>query len=152
MADRWWSDDDQLLSLLKAAREAGRDVPPEIVDAGKAAFAWRNIDAELAALTYDSYLTDAGSVTRAEPAPLRALTFATAQITIELEVTADTLVGQIVPEEAGSVTARLDTGQTADADIDEMGYFVFRPIPPGRFRLRCRTQSGADVLTGWITP
>ena len=49
-----WADDDQLFAALKEAMRAARAVPPEFVEAGKSAYAWRNIDAELASLTYDS--------------------------------------------------------------------------------------------------
>ena len=45
---------------MSSSRHCGRRcapaeaVPPEFVEAGKNAFAWHNIDAELAQLTYDS--------------------------------------------------------------------------------------------------
>lgn len=54
MSGRWWSDDDELLSALRAALREERDVPGHFVDAGKAVFTWHSIDAELAAITYDS--------------------------------------------------------------------------------------------------
>ncbi len=54
MAGQWWSDDDQLLEVLRDALTTAREVPPGLVAAGKAAYSWRTIDAELAALTYDS--------------------------------------------------------------------------------------------------
>lgn len=148
----WWSDDDQLLAMLKEAVRAG-EVPREVVEAGKAVYAQHDLDldAELAALTYDSYLEEAVGV-RAEPAALRALTYTTAQLTIELEITVDALKGQLVPARAGSATARSEAGGMAVAPIDEMGYFVFRPVPEGPFRVRCVTESGVDVSTGLITP
>ncbi|HEU4424951.1 MAG TPA: hypothetical protein VFR67_20680 [Pilimelia sp.] len=154
MASQWWSDDEQLLASLTAALRAGSEVPREFVETGKAAYAWHNIDAELAALTYDSDLDELAlaAVTRAQPAPLRALTFASAELTIELEVTPDALLGQIVPAQAGRVTAHLQSGQLRSEAVDEMGAFVFRPMPAGPFRLRYRAGSGADIVTGWITP
>ena len=80
-----WADDDQLFATLKEALRAGRAVPPEFVEAGKSAYAWRNIDAELASLTYDS-TRDLVSSVRAETASIRALTFTSAHLIIELEV------------------------------------------------------------------
>ncbi len=53
MADAW--DDEELLAALRQAHRARQAVPPEFVEAAKSAFAWHNIDAELAQLTYDSY-------------------------------------------------------------------------------------------------
>jgi hypothetical protein len=35
--------------------------------------------------------------------------------------------------------------------VDEIGCFSVAPIPASPFRLRCRTEDGTDVLTGWIT-
>ncbi|MEU6408355.1 hypothetical protein [Microbispora sp. NPDC046933] len=51
----WWDDDDRLLEELgHAVREAR--VPESFVRAGKAAFAWRTADAELAEVQLDSPL------------------------------------------------------------------------------------------------
>ncbi len=52
MPDTW--DDEQLLAALKESLRARQAVPPEFVEAAKNAYAWHNIDAELAQLTYDS--------------------------------------------------------------------------------------------------
>src|SRR5262249_56172362 len=51
--------DDELLAALRHAVAARQAVPAEFVAAAKNAFAWHNIDAELAQLTYDS-IRDAG--------------------------------------------------------------------------------------------
>ena len=50
----WWDDDEELLALLRDALAEQRDVPARFVEAGKASYAWHSIDAELAALAYDS--------------------------------------------------------------------------------------------------
>ena len=147
-----WNDDDRLLAELDRALREAREVPRDFVQAGKGAWAWRGIDAELAALTYDSALDAerAPALTRAEPAPLRALTFASAQLVIELEVTDDALLGQVVPPQPGEVEVHLADGRILAAGIDEVGGFAIRPVPSRSFRLRCRTESGASVLTDWI--
>jgi hypothetical protein len=154
VADRWWVDDDRLLAVLKEALGAAHAVPREFVEAGKAAYAWRTIDAELAALTYDS-AGDAGvpsAATRADPAALRALTFASAHLTIELEITPDAVLGQLTPAQAGSVSAHVGAGEVASAPIDELGFFIVSPVPTQSFRLLCQTTSGDSSLTGWISP
>jgi hypothetical protein len=151
VTSQWWADDDGLFAALGSALKTAQDMPRDFVDAGKAAFAWHNIDAELAALTYDSaHQKEALATTRAEQAPLRALTFASADWTIELEITDDALCGQIVPPEPGRVELRMVGGEVVTATIDEVGYFVIRPIPSGSFRLHCQLSGGANVLTGWI--
>jgi hypothetical protein len=144
-------DDEELLAALRQALSSRRGVPPEFVEAGKNAFAWHNIDAELAQLTYDSIAAEPAGHTRAESASIRALTFTSARITIELEVTQDALVGQVVPAQAATI--EVQAHEQADTQIasDEIGCFAVQPIPHGPFRLRCRAAGGIDVLTGWIT-
>lgn len=48
---RW--DDDRLVAELAAAL-APPDVPAGVVEAAKAVYTWRTLDAQLAALAYDS--------------------------------------------------------------------------------------------------
>ena len=47
-------DDEELLAALGEAIRAREAVPEWFVETGKNAYAWHNIDAELAQLTYDS--------------------------------------------------------------------------------------------------
>ncbi len=147
-----WSDDDQLLAELKEAVQAADDVPPHFIETAKAAFAWRTIDAELARLSYDS-LDDEQTrlATRAEDATVRALTFVAGRLTIELEITAESVLGQVVPAQAGQLFLLIGTGQQVSSAIDEIGCFVVEPVPAGPFRLHCRTADGTEVRTGWIT-
>jgi hypothetical protein len=145
-------DDEELLTALRQALSSSRAVPPEFVNAGKQAFAWRTIDAELAELTYDSLTSveDAPSM-RAETASIRALTFTSPRLTIELEVVGDSLLGQIVPGQEAVVTVQPKSGTSAVVDADDIGRFLIQPMPAGLFRLRCRTAVGIETLTGWIT-
>ena len=145
-------DDDDLLRELKEALRARRAVPPRFVEAAEQAFAWRDIDAELAQLTYDSTegspLTE---VTRSEAASIRALTFTHPRLIIELEVSADAILGQIVPPQIGRIEVETQAGTGPEISTDEIGYFSIQPIPHGPFRLRCRVAAGIDVLSGWVT-
>lgn len=151
MTSPWWSDDDQLLAAVGDALDAGRAVPEGFVEAGKAAWEWRDIDAELAALTFDSALDERAlpALTRAEPATLRTLTFTSPRLTIELEVTDDALLGQLVPPQPGELEVHTADSR-ATAGIDQHGYFVVQPVPPSPFRLSFRIGE-ASVLTGWIS-
>ena len=145
-------DDEQLLTLLKEALRDGQAVPPDFITAGKNAYAWHGVDAELAQLSYDSE-QDRGAVAgvRAEAASIRALTFTSPHLTIELEVTEDALLGQLVPTGEGTIDVQTRAGVIATIPVDEVGCFPISPIPPSPFRLRCRTVSGDSVVTGWIT-
>jgi hypothetical protein len=148
--DSW--DDGQLLRALKESLRARRAVPPDFVETGKNAFAWHNIDAELAQLTYDSTRDrDSTPSMRSETASIRALTFTSAQLTIELEVRGDYLMGQVIPAREGRIEIQTRVGAIAATPVDELGCFPIHPIPPSPFRLHCHTADGTDVMTGWIT-
>lgn len=144
-------DDEELLAALAQALRAREAVPEWFVETGKNAFAWHNIDAELAQLTYDSRRDrDVAAAVRSETASIRALTFTSGQLSIELEVGESTLLGQIIPPRAGTLEIHTAAG-VASSPVDEIGCFGVSPIPASPFRIRCRTEDGADVLTGWIT-
>jgi hypothetical protein len=145
-------DDEVLLTALRQAVQARRAVPPEFVTVGKNAFTWHSIDAELAQLTYDSsHDLEPTRSARSEAASIRALTFTSAHMTIELEVSQDSVVGQIVPAQPGTIKVQRRDSPEATVTADEIGCFLIRPIPSGPFRLHCRTEAGLDAFTGWIT-
>jgi hypothetical protein len=115
------------MAALDEAIRAEREVPREFIEAGKAAFTWHSIDTELAALTFDSATeTTLAMAVRAQEASPRFLTFSAAELTIELEIGPDEIIGQIVPPRPGHVA-------------------------PAPFRLHCPPASGARVLTTGTT-
>ena len=149
MPEDW--DDEQLLAALGEAIEARAAVPSWFVETGKNAYAWHNIDAELAQLTYDSRSdADAMAASRSETASIRALTFTSASLSIELEVAGGSLLGQVVPPQAGTLEIRTTAGMTT-SPVDEGGFFAVEPVPPGPFLLRFRSTGGAYVMTARIT-
>jgi len=148
--DDW--DDERLLVALGEAIKASQAVPSWFVETGKNAFAWHNIDAELAQLTYDSNEDKReAAVMRSEAASIRALTFTSAHLSLELAVTENSLLGQIIPPRSGTLEIHTRAGEIRTTEVDEIGCFAVDPIPDSPFRLRCRTADGTDVLTGWIT-
>jgi hypothetical protein len=152
-----WADDDRLLTALGDAVRAARDVPASFTEAGRAAYTWHGIDAELAALTFDSATEHmAAPAIRAEEASPRFLSFAAAGLTIGLEIGPDAITGQIVPPQPGRADACPASGPALTAEIDEIGCFVIHPLPASPFRLHCHTDSGhgtsgISALTTWIT-
>ena len=157
MPESW--DDDQLLAALGEAVRAREAVPDTFAEMGKSVYAWHNIDAELAQLTYDSSREQDHDVvasmrsasTGAENASVRALTFTSAHLSLELEVTDGSLLGQVIPPQAGTLEAQTRAGAITTTPVDEIGCFSVTPTPASPFRLRCRTVTGTEVLTGWIT-
>jgi hypothetical protein len=120
-------------------------------DAAVVAFTWHSIDAELAALTFDSAAPAAVAAVRAGEASPRFLTFTSADLTIELEIGPDAIIGQIVPPQAGHADACPARGAVVTAPIDDIGCFIIRPRPTSPFRLHCHADSGVSAQTTWIT-
>ena len=77
------------------------------------------------------------------------MSFASSTLTIEIEVTEDALLGQIVPPNAGLVAVLDRGGETDIVQVDTLGCFTVTPIPTPPFRLRVEGQT--PTSTGWIT-
>jgi hypothetical protein len=150
--------DDELLDELRGIAARVDPTPEFVISAAKAAYTWRTIDdelAELAELTFDSALEEQGAgAVRGADGP-RALTFETPDVTIELEVTvtgnARTLVGQVVPPEAGRAEIR-HAGGVAEAEVDELGRFSVERVERGPLSIRLHRASAPDapVVTDWL--
>jgi hypothetical protein len=144
-------EQDEWFALLRDTLRDWSQVSPEILQAGYAAFAWRTIDAELAELTYDSIASRPMLVRSGSPqqAALRALSFASRSLTIELEVEPTQLMGQLVPPQQGDIILTLRTGPASRIRVDELGCFTIDPLPQGPFRLQVVGEQ--NVMTDWIT-
>ena len=148
MTSQGFDEDDLLEQLRTAIRRAGTPTPAMIA-AGRAAFSWRTVDAELAALTHDS-LADPSVLVRSTGPASRSLVFEGRQLSVELDETEDGLVGQLLPPASGEVTLLgPDEQELAQTHIDELGCFCFGSSVDGPVRLRCRTASHA-LLTDWF--
>ena len=141
--------DEQLLAELHEALNSVAQVPAEFVAVGKAAFAWRTVDAELAALAQEATDADALAGVRAERAAVRALSFLASDISIELEVTPDALLGQLVPARSGTIEVQTQEGGRQAVNVDESGWFSIRPLPSTMFRLHLQTAND-NVITEWV--
>lgn len=151
------SDDDALLSLLSESLHEADPVPADAVSVAKAIAQMTDVDTELACLVADSLVDNAMMLLRhdvtmepeGEPSD-RLLTFATPQLTVDLDLQADgvCVVGAITPPM--SVDLDLETaGATVSGSTDELGRFHLT-TGPGRCRLRIHAHDGA-VITPWIT-
>ncbi|MBO0816012.1 MAG: hypothetical protein J2P30_12845 [Actinobacteria bacterium] len=150
-----YSDDELEAELRRLAAER-EPVPAQLHQAAVEAFSWRDIDAEIAELVYDSLLdADAASLVRG-PAGQRLVSFAAGEVTIDLEVTSAgpgrTVMGQIDPPQRATVDIRHPQG-TVTVEADDLGRFQSGPLPPGPASLRLRPPPGAAgpaVITDWI--
>jgi hypothetical protein len=145
-----WDDDERLFEDLA---EAVRDTAPfarTIAERAEGALSWRTIDEELlrATLTFDSSLEPAAG-TRAEPGETRLLVFTSTPLSMELEVTHDEVVGQILPPGAGEIHIETPDGAEYSVSANESGFFELPALPAGEVRLRCDTATGR-VVTEWV--
>lgn len=148
MMSKDWLADDSLLRALDRAVRAPDPTPPAVLDAARAVYTWRTVDAELAELVHDSDReAPALAGLRAEEADLRTLSFAAPGLTIELGVAPTALLGLLVPPGPTEVTVRLDGGTTSTVPVDEDGCFRVAPPPTGLFSLACETAGGRHVVT-----
>ncbi|MFH8974736.1 hypothetical protein [Streptomyces sp. NPDC017890] len=122
-------------------------VPAELRRIAVDAFALHDLDARVAELTFDS-LVDAIPV-RGETDPPRMLTFRADEVTVDVEVTADGLIGQVLPP--GPARIEVLSGPLAHARLtaDELGRFTGGAPPTGPFALRLRTGREV-VVTEWM--
>ena len=150
MGSQWWMDDEQLLAELSAALASTTGVPRQVLDIGRAAYAWRTIDDELAQLTYDSDLDDELLAHTRSSVTTRTLVFDSPELAIEIELVGSVLVGQLVPPQPGTVEVVSLSGTNPDTTADDIGRFVLPDMPRGPVRLRCRKSDGSHVVTDWL--
>ena len=140
----------QILEALGRALRHSDPIPISVTEAGKAAFTWRTIDAELAELVFDSSRDQLAGV-RSETLAERQLTFQSPNVEIEIMLVGDTrhLVGQLVPAQEAEVT--LITGEASSpTQTDKLGRFDFSQVMPGRIRLQVHTAEGQSITTQWF--
>jgi hypothetical protein len=149
--------DDELEGELRRLAADREPVPAELVQAALDAFGWRDIDAELAELVYDSLVdADEASLVRGSPGQ-RLVSFAIGGMTIDVEVTSAgpgrAVMGLIAPPQRALVDIR-GPRDTVTVEADELGRFRSGPVPSGPASLRLRPPpggSGPAIVTDWIS-
>jgi hypothetical protein len=147
--------DDDLIERLRRIAGQADPVPPALLDAARAAFGMRDIDARVAELVRDSAV-DAPATSLRGDGP-RLLSFEAGGAVIECEVTdrgaRRDVVGQLVGAAADELEAQV-TGNPAAAPavrLSEHGVFAVRGLPAGPFRLRCHMSDGTTLVTSWAS-
>ncbi|MET9835386.1 hypothetical protein ABZ078_40290 [Streptomyces sp. NPDC006385] len=122
-------------------------VPAHLRQLAVEAFALHDLDARIAEVTFDS-VVDAIPVRGATDTP-RMLTFRAGEVTIDVELTAQGLMGQVLPPRQARIEV-LGGPQTAvPLDADAMGRFTGDAPASGPFALRLRA-GGEVVVTEWL--
>jgi len=144
------ADDEELLDLLKSMLTGASAVPAAVTAAARAAFETRSLEAELAALIYDSAIDDrllAGSRGPADPA--RILVFRAEESTVEVEFADGRALGQIDPASPGTVSLESPQAQLGQAQIDSTGCFVIAGSFSGLVRIVLHSPEDAQLVTEW---
>lgn len=145
---------DDLAEMLAAVDP----VPPAVVAGGRAAFAWRTMDEELARLASDRREQPVG--VRGDDGEdgddVRELLFEAGEDRIAVDVTTTggraVVTGQVLPAGAAVVTAESPAGSVT-ADVDERGRFVLEDVPAtAPVRLRLVRPGRRPVVTDWVVP
>ncbi|MEU9347790.1 hypothetical protein AB0D74_42005 [Streptomyces sp. NPDC048278] len=140
-------DADLLEEELRGAAAVLDPLPAELLQLAMDAYLLHDLDARVAELTFDS-LVDAIPVRGAEDPP-RMLTFQAGALTVDVEVTGDGLLGQLLPPQSARIEVLGGPGAARPLTVDSMGRFAADAPPSGPFALRLRT--GEDVIvTEWL--
>ncbi|WP_201300718.1 hypothetical protein [Streptomyces sp. HF10] len=139
--------DTLLEEELRQAAAVLDPVPDLLRQLALEAYALHDLDARIAELTFDS-LVDALPVRGATGAP-RMLTFRAGALTVDVEVTGDGLIGQVLPPGSARIEVLGGPGAGRPVAVDTLGRFTSDDPPRGPFALRLRT--GTEVIvTEWL--
>ncbi|MEU0473762.1 hypothetical protein ABZ333_14750 [Streptomyces olivaceus] len=144
-ADGW--DCGLLEEELRQAAAILDPVPAGLRGIAVDAFALHDLDARVAELTFDS-LVD-GIPVRGESDPPRMLTFQADAVTVDVEVTEDGLIGQLLPPGPARIEVLSGPREYARLTADDLGRFTGEAPPSGPFALRLRTGREV-VVTEWL--
>ncbi|MFK4546933.1 hypothetical protein RKD29_006529 [Streptomyces tendae] len=139
--------DGLLEEELRQAAAILDPVPADLRRIAVDAFALRDLDVRVAELTFDS-LVD-GIPIRGETDPPRMLTFQSDGVTVDVEVTAEGLIGQLLPPGPAGIEVLSGPREHARLTADDMGRFTGEAPPAGPFALRLRTGREV-VVTEWL--
>ncbi len=140
-------EEELLEEELRQAASLLDPVPPALLQSAVDAFALRDLEARVAGLTFDS-LVDAIPVRGAAAAP-RMLTFTAGEVTLDVELTEDGLIGQVLPPAPARIEVLTGPRPSTTATADDMGRFTAPVTPSGPFALRLHTTD-ETVMTEWL--
>jgi len=151
--------DEQLVAELREFFAEADPVPPLVIETAKASLGWRRLDADLAELLSDSALEDERlALARGNDVAVRAVTFGSGDLTIDLEVHIDgegrMLLGWLSPPAAATIEIQTVAEVRVSAEADRLGRFRMRLPEGGAIRLRVLGAGGGPrppVETSWIT-
>lgn len=151
MSEHRMSDAEaELIATLRAGLEESDPVPEDVIEFAIAAYTWRDIDAELAELDFDSAESGQGAGVRSS-ATLRMISFQAGQwmLDIEYDEVTGRLLGMISPETPFHVDLHT-AGAFYTSESDASGRFQAESVARGPLSLVLRFSDGQVVKTQWV--
>lgn len=139
---------DLLAEELRRAAGILDPVPAQLRQIAVEAFTLHDLDARIAELAFDS-VVDAIPVRGATDVP-RMLTFHAGGVTVDVELSAQGLMGQVLPPQTADIEVLSGPQAGSPLTTDDMGRFTHGEPPSGPFALRLRTGGGV-LVTDWLT-
>lgn len=146
----WYEADDVLLTELGEALADVGPVPPHMLEAARAAFAWRDVDGdlELLGLAEDSSLQDGVLMRGTDAVGSRTLVFIGDELSLDLEVASE-VIGQVIPPQPCRIVLMHGREAIAQVDADALGCFRLARPPRGPVRLTCSIHDRVAVTDWW---
>jgi hypothetical protein len=143
-------EEARLLALLRDGLAESDPAPSDIAAFAKAALTWRDIEAELAELDFDSAAEDLPTGVRSS-ATARMLSFLIGQWTLDVEFDeiSGRLLGAISPETPYIVDLH-SAGTFFTTESDEVGRFQAEGLIRGPLSMVLRFPNGIVFKTQWV--
>ncbi len=150
----YMSPEGLLSEVISVLRQV--DSPPPAVLAGaKTAYGWRSVVAAGADLEFDSAVDDDDLARVRSAMSERLLRFRTATTVAELSVidAGRRIAGRLYPPFPGRVLLRHPGRPDTEAEVDDLGQFLFENVPRGAVSVRAMPTDPAHpgFQTEWVT-
>jgi hypothetical protein len=144
------NQDNEIIEKLAKGLEQTDPVPSHVTEFAHALFTWRNLDADLAELSYDSIDEQTPTGVRST-STARMISFEVGQWTVDLEhnPTTGLLIGSVAPESDFTVELHIG-GARFVSESDELGRFEFEGVEQGPASFVIRLADGRTLKTSWV--
>ena len=141
---------EEIIAKLRDGLSQSDPIPADVSEFAKILFSWRDIDAHLAEIAYDSATDDALTGVRST-AVARMMSFQAGKWLVDLEYdeASSQLVGRLSPDATFSVELH-SRGAHFSVRSDDAGRFALDGVLPGPVSLIFRLDEGSVIKTSWV--
>ncbi len=141
---------EEIIAKLRDGLSQSDPIPSDISEFAKALFTWRDIDAHLAEIAYDSATDEALSGVRST-ALARMMSFQAGKWLVDLEYdeASTQLIGRVSPDTTYSVELH-SRGAHFSVRSDDAAHFTLDGVLGGPISLIFRLDEGSVIKTSWV--